>query len=92
MDDTQVAAQQDTNRTARMFLAALQSSLGNDQTYAQQDGNAVNLPRQYQTIGINGAVGVEGAPISNAQGKAVAMSPGILLLGALVLFFVLKKG
>lgn len=91
MDETQVVAQQDYNRTARMFLATLQSALGNDQTYAGQDGNAVNYPRQYQTIGTNGAVGVEGAPISNAQSKAVALSPGMMILGALALYFVLKK-
>ena len=92
MDQTTLAAQQDAQRTPRLFLAAISSAMGiDDQTYVGQDGSVVNYPRQYQTIGMNGAVGVEGASISNTQSKAIALSPGMLLLGAAVLYLILKK-
>lgn len=93
MTNEDLIAQQDELRTKRSFIGFISTALGvNDQTYAGQDGTAVNLPRQYQTIGVNGSVGVEGAPISNAQPSALMMSPGILILiGLGIAFLVLKK-
>jgi hypothetical protein len=87
------ATTQDEQRTGRLFLSAIGSAMGiNDQSYAGQDGYVVNYPRQYQAIGINGAIGVEGAPISNAQGGLRNMSPLVLLAGAFVVYLALKHG
>ena len=58
---------QDEQRTKRAFISFLSTALGTDQTLAGEDGMAVNQPRQYQTIGSGGAVGIEGAPRSNVQ-------------------------
>lgn len=65
----------------------------NDQSYLGQDGYAVNYPGQFQAVGINGAVGVEGRPVSNVQGGIRNMSTGtVLLLGGLFyLAFIHKK-
>jgi hypothetical protein len=84
MDEQTVIAQQDSLRTQRAFVSFLSSAFGLDQTYAGQDGYATNYPRGYQVLGPNGAVGVEGAPISNTQTRAIVLSPGMLILGAIV--------
>lgn len=93
MNETDLIRQQDELRTKRSFVSFLAASMGlGDQAYAGQDGYAVNPPRRYQTIGINGTVGVEGAPISSAQPAAVLLSPGVLLLAAVAIgYLVLKK-
>lgn len=83
-DYASLVAQQDDLRTQRAFVSFLSTAFGLDQTYAGQDGYAANYPRQYQSIGIGGAVGVEGAPISNLQTRAIILSPGMLILGAIV--------
>ena len=91
-DQAALIAQQDDQRTKRAFIGFLSSALGMDQSYSGQDSQAVNVPRQYQTIGLNGAVGVEGAAVSSAQRQAVMLSPTVLILGALVVgYLVLKK-
>lgn len=82
-------ATQDQLRTVRQFISGLYSS-GSDQTYAGQDGYAVNQPYQYQTIGPGGSVSVEGAPISNTQQAATFGSPLVLLGLAVVAYLVLK--
>lgn len=92
MDEQTIISQQDELRTKRAFVSFLSSAFGLDQTYAGQDGYATNYPRQYQSIGLNGAVGVEGAPISNSQTRAIVFSPGVLILAALAVgVFVLRR-
>ena len=82
----------DQNRVARAFVSFVSSAIGNDQTYANQDGYAVNQPRQYQTIGPGGLVGIEGTSISNGQ-KSVALtaSPLVFVLLAAGAYFLFKK-
>lgn len=82
----------DQQRTGRAFISFLSTAMGVDQSYAGQDGYAVNYPRQYQTIGPNGLVGVEGTARSNGQVSALMASPLVLLaVGGLVAYLVLKK-
>lgn len=88
-DTTTQTAQQDALRTVRQFISGLYSS-GSDQTYAGQDAYAVNQPYQYQTIGSNGAVAVEGAAVSNAQTAAKIGSP-LVILGVVVVAYLLLK-
>lgn len=94
MDEAYLANQQDQQRTGRLFLAAIGSAMGiNDQSYLGQDGYAVNYPGQYQTIGMNGAIGVEGRPVSNVQGGIRNMSTGtLLILGGLFYLAFIRKG
>lgn len=82
----------DEQRVARSFIAAISTYFGNDQSVAGQDGYAVNVPRQYQTIGPGGLVGVEGTSLSNGQ-KSVALTASplvMLLIAGVVGYFVLK--
>jgi hypothetical protein len=90
MDPVQV---QDENRTVRAFISFLSTAVGNDQSLPSTDGNAINRPREYQTIGPGGLVGIEGTASSNAQGSKVAFSVSpLLLLGvAAAAWFLLKK-
>lgn len=82
---------QDELRVARSFVSFMGGALGVDQSYAGEDGYAVNTPRRFQTIGPTG-VGVEGQPISTAQNGALVIGPGLLLIGVAVLaFFALSK-
>ena len=81
----------DRNRTARAFISFL-NTVVNDQSYPGQDGYAVNPPRQYQTIGPGGLVGVEGTSSSNGQSSiALSVSPLMLLMLAAGAWFLLKK-
>lgn len=91
MDD--LIQQQDQQRTGRAFISFLSSALGvNDQSYAGQDGQAYNLPRQYQTIGPGGLVGVEGTSSSNGQKTALMSSPLVLLaVGGVLAYLILNK-
>lgn len=80
-------------RAVRSFISGTWNGGGNDQTYAGQDGNVNNPTRQFQTVGANGSVAVEGAPLSNTQTGAVLKNPLILIAGAALLAFVLlRKG
>lgn len=89
MDD--LIQQQDAQRTGRAFISFLSSAMGVEQTYADQDGNAVNYPRQYQSIGPGGLVGVEGTARSNGQTSALLASPLVLLaIGGVVAYLILK--
>lgn len=84
----------DENRTARAFISFLATAIGNDQSLPGQDGYAVNPPRQYQTMGPGGLVGIEGTSSSNAQGGrtvALSASPLLLLLVAGAAWLLLKK-
>ena len=83
----------DENRTARAFISFLSQAIGNDQSLPGQDGYAVNPPRQYQSIGPGGLVGIEGTAQSNAQGSKLAfsVSPLLLLAVAAGAYFFLKK-
>ena len=80
-------------RAVRSFISGTWNGGGSDQSYAGQDFTAVNPTRSYQTIGPNGAVAVEGAPVSSAQTTAQLFSPtNLVLLGlAVAAFFVLRK-
>lgn len=80
-------------RAVRSFISGTWNGGGNDQTYAGQDNMVDNPSRQYQTVGANGSVGVEGSPVSNAQTSAILSSPMLLIGGlALVALFLLRKG
>lgn len=80
-------------RAVRSFISGTWNGGGNDQTYAGQDATANNPTRQYQTVGANGSVGVEGSPLSNTQTGAILKNPLILIAGvALVAFILLRKG
>lgn len=82
----------DEQRTARAFVGFFNSMFANDQSLAGADGYAVNLPRQYQTIGPNGLVGVEGTSLSNGQKSvSVTASPLVLIALAAAAFYFLKK-
>lgn len=82
----------DQNRVARAFVSFVSSAMGNDQTYAGTDGYAVNPPRQYQTIGPGGLVGIEGTSSSNGQKSvSVTATPFVFLLLAAGAFFLYKK-
>ncbi len=89
MTQDDLISAQDEQRTKRAFISFLTTALGSDQTLASQDAYAVNLPRQYQTIGLNGADGVEGAPRSSIQ-QAASVTPVMLILGLVALFLVLR--
>lgn len=83
---------QDEQRTARAFIGFLSDAFGSDQSLAGTDGYAVNPPRQYESIGPGGLVGVEGVAKSNAQGAAsLAASPLLLVALGIAAFVVLKK-
>lgn len=93
MDQSDLAAQQDTLRSVRMFVGALQGAFGLDQQSVGYDAQAVNSPYRYQSIGPTG-VGVEGAPISSAQGAGVSaagISPLLLVGLVAVAAFVLPR-
>lgn len=88
MTQDQLIAEQDRQRTARSFISFLSTVTGGDQSYASEDGNAVNFPGQYQTVTPAG-VSVEGRPISNQQ-QTVTITLPMLMMVAVVAFLVLK--
>lgn len=87
---TYVTNQQDALRPLRNFVNLL-GGIVNDQSYAGQDGYAVNQPYQYQTVGAYG-VAVEGSPISTTPSGGVAVSNSVVMLaiGAAVVYFLVK--
>lgn len=89
MDD--LIQQQDQQRTARAFISFLSTAFGVDQSLASTDAYAVNNPRQYQTIGPGGLVGIEGTSTSNGQTVALMASPLVLLVLAVGAYLVWKK-
>jgi hypothetical protein len=90
MTNNELIAAQDSQRTQRNFIALLSGAFGTDHSMANEDGFAINQPGGYQTMGYNGAVGVEGQPISNLQGGGglVITLPFLLICG--VAFLLLK--
>lgn len=85
----ELVAAQDKQRTARQFISFLGGAFG-DQSMANEDAYAYNLPGQYQSISRYG-VGIEGVPISNLQGGGgITLSLPMLLIGALVVYAVVK--
>lgn len=92
MYENDLIAEQDALRTKRAFISFLSTAFGVDQSLPTQDSYSANYPRQYQTIGLNGAVGVEGAPISNQQAGALLRSPLVLLLGGAAVAYLVMKG
>lgn len=63
-------------RTKRMFIQSVGSIFGIEQSYAGQDGLAVNTPGAYQVYGGAGYA-VEGQPASQAQVQTAI--PGVVL-------------
>lgn len=92
MYESDLIAEQDALRTKRAFISFLSTAFGVDQSMPGQDGYAANYPRQYQVVGQNGAVGVEGAPISNLQVGTLLRSPVVLLLGGAFVAYLVLKG
>lgn len=89
MDD--IVQAQDEQRTKRAFISFLSTAFGVDQTMANADGYAVNQPRQYQTIGPSGVVGVEGTSQNTAQASVMGSPLVLILLGAGLVYLVLQK-
>jgi hypothetical protein len=84
-----IEEQQDAMRPFRQFVGLLNSAV-NEQSWAGADGQAVNVPYQYQTIGRSGAA-VEGSAVStNAQGEPQQGIPMGLLLFVGLAYLVLK--
>lgn len=85
--------QADTERTKRAFVGFLSSALGVDQTYAYEDTNVGNLPGQYIIANPDGTYSQLGRASSSQQAMAggFVLTPGLLILGALAAFFLLKK-
>lgn len=80
--DPAAVAAADQARTERQFIGFLSSAFGlNDQTTANQDANANNVPGQYQTVTPYG-VAVEGRPQSSNQAGGALSLPLLLLLAA----------
>ncbi len=72
---------QDNMRPFRMFVGAAAGMLqAADQTYANEDFYAASLPRQYQTVGVNG-VSIEGTPLAITRRGAVVISPVVWMIG-----------
>lgn len=90
-DAVQAAAQNDAQRTTRAFISFLATATGNDQSFADTDGRAVNYPRQYTVIGQQGQVGLEGSS-GGMPSAGVAFSWPVLLLavGAFAAYQMLK--
>ncbi len=89
VDQSQLIAQADRDRTALQFVALLGGLAGTDQSMAGADGAAVNYPNQYQTITPYGTA-IEGRPVSNMQGSGAMFSPMLLVLLGVVAFAVFK--
>jgi len=87
----EIVQQQDALRTKRAFISFLSTAFGVDQTLSSTDAYAVNTPRQYQTIGPGGLVGVEGTSSSNGQTVAVVTSPLVLLALAVGVYLIWKN-
>jgi hypothetical protein len=90
MDTTNLEQQQDAMRPLRQFVGML-SAVVNDQSWANTDNSAYNVPGQYQTVGQYGTA-VEGTPISIAKNGSVALSSNVVMLviGAAAVYFFLK--
>lgn len=93
MNQYDLIAEQDKQRTVRSFIGVLAGAFGADQSYGTEDGYSASNPGGYQAIGVNGAWGLQGQPISNLQTGAVVLSPGFLMLAGLaaVVFLAMKK-
>ncbi len=92
MNENDLIAAQDDQRTKRNFISLLSGFLGlNDASYAGHDGYAQNYPNGYQVIGPNGGVGIEGVAQSNLQTTKVQVSGNTLLLLAVGAYFLMKK-
>lgn len=86
--------QADTERTKRAFVGFLSSALGVDQTYAYEDTNVGNLPGQYIIANPDGTYSQLGRSNSSQQSAmpgGFVLTPGLLILGAVAAFFLLKK-
>lgn len=83
VSDPNLIAFQDSLRSVRNFVSGLSGGT-QDQTWAGEDGLAINAPYQYTVRGTNGAYAVEGAGATVGQQATVAGVPvtTALLIGA----------
>lgn len=76
-------------RTKRMFIGAIGSAFGVEQSFAETDGVPINRPGQYSVYGETYGYATEGQAVSQAQGGGSV--PWVLLLvGGLVLYKLVK--
>lgn len=80
-------------RTKLLFLGFLSSVLGVDQTYSGDDGTPASQPGQYTIANPDGTYSVQGQAVSNLNQPlaAAGVSPGMLMLFAAGLVFLLAK-
>lgn len=84
------AQAQDNLRPVRNFVSLLAGAV-NDQSWAGQDGYAVNMPGQVQVQGPNG-VAVEGKPyVIASPAQAPGFPPLLLALGAVLVAHLMLK-
>lgn len=81
--DPNLIAFQDSLRSVRSFVSGLSGGT-QDQTWAGEDGLAINAPYQYTVRGGSGVYAVEGAAATVGQPQTVAGVPvsTLLLIGA----------
>lgn len=87
------ARQADIERTKRAFVGLVGAALGVEQSYSQDDGYIVPSTGQYVIANPDGTYSQQGTSNSNLNsglGAGFVLTPGLLLIGAL-LFFALKK-
>lgn len=82
------ATQQDQLRPVRQFISLLSGFTG-DQNYANEDLYAVNTPGQFYVTTPAGT-SVEGKPVSNGPGGGLQLSPGLIALGLVAAYLILK--
>lgn len=88
-------AQADEERTKRAFIGFLSSALGVDQTYTNDDAFAQNAPGQYIIANPDGSYSQVGRSVSNlnsstAQVAGFAVTPGLLIIGAVLAFVAIR--
>lgn len=82
---------QDELRPYRQFLSLVSGFNTVDQTYGTSDGIVANAPGQFAVYGPYG-IAMEGQPVMATNQQAMgAMSPMLLVVGALVVGYLLMK-
>jgi hypothetical protein len=94
MNEADLIAAQDDQRTKRNFIAFLSGAFGvNDTSSVGQDNSAKNPPGGYQVIGQNREIGNDGMTGSNLVSlstKNLSITPGFLLLCAGLIYMARK--
>lgn len=82
---------QDNMRPLRMFVGAAAGLLAaSDQSYANQDYYAANVPRQYYSMGPNG-MSIEGSPVAVTRSGGLVLSPMLVFMGIGIVFALTLK-